>query len=122
MLQADYLAGDINHALATMCGLTDEPDPVRWKKNNDGVRDRMKPPFVAREPRGSMMPKADNYECWTTEAARALSSSVTIIIMVVMVVMVVMPPITPEGPERRPDHEASPVIVVVMVMMMMMIG
>jgi hypothetical protein len=43
MLKADYSAGDIYHALAVMCGLTDEPDPVCWKKTNNGVRDRMKP-------------------------------------------------------------------------------
>jgi hypothetical protein len=43
MLQADYLAGDIYHSLAVMCGLTDNPDPVQWKKANNGVRDRMKP-------------------------------------------------------------------------------
>jgi hypothetical protein len=30
----DYRAGDIYHALAQMCGLTDDPDPIRWKKNN----------------------------------------------------------------------------------------
>lgn len=43
MLKADYLAGDIYHSLALMCGLTDDPDPVHWKKVNGGVRDRMKP-------------------------------------------------------------------------------
>ncbi|WMT76066.1 DNA polymerase [Bradyrhizobium sp. Ash2021] len=43
MLKADYLAGDIYHALAVMCGLADDPDPVRWKKANRAVRDRMKP-------------------------------------------------------------------------------
>ena len=43
MLQADYLAGDIYHSLAVMCGLTNETDPVRWKNENGGVRDRMKP-------------------------------------------------------------------------------
>jgi hypothetical protein len=43
MLKADYLAGDIYHALAVMCGLTDDPDPIRWKKTNRAMRDRMKP-------------------------------------------------------------------------------
>jgi hypothetical protein len=43
MLKADYLAGDIYHALAIMCGLTEDPDPVRWKANNRAMRDRMKP-------------------------------------------------------------------------------
>jgi hypothetical protein len=43
MLQADYLAGDIYHSLAVMCGLTNEADPVRWKEENGGTRNRMKP-------------------------------------------------------------------------------
>ena len=30
----DYLAGDVYHALAKFCGLTDEPDPQRWKRTN----------------------------------------------------------------------------------------
>jgi DNA polymerase I len=42
VLRQDYEAGDIYHALAVMCGLTDDPDPVRWKKNNKEVRQRMK--------------------------------------------------------------------------------
>jgi len=42
-LMADYLGGDIYLPLAVMCGLTNETDPVRWKKTNNGVRDRMKP-------------------------------------------------------------------------------
>jgi DNA polymerase I len=29
-----YKAGDVYHALARMCGLTDDPDPECWKKNN----------------------------------------------------------------------------------------
>jgi DNA polymerase I-like protein with 3'-5' exonuclease and polymerase domains len=29
--------------LAKLCGLTDDPDPVRWKKANPEVRQRMKP-------------------------------------------------------------------------------
>jgi hypothetical protein len=41
-LKADYLGGDIYHALALMCGLTKDPDPVHWKNNNPDVRDRMK--------------------------------------------------------------------------------
>jgi hypothetical protein len=39
----DYLSGDSYHALAKMCGLTDDPDPIRWKEQNRAVRDRMKP-------------------------------------------------------------------------------
>jgi DNA polymerase I len=41
-LITDY-AGDIYHALARLCGLTDDPDPVRWKRDNREQRDRMKP-------------------------------------------------------------------------------
>ena len=37
----DY-GGDIYHALALMCGLTDDPDPAHWKKHNRAQRDRMK--------------------------------------------------------------------------------
>ena len=39
----DYLGGDIYHALALLCGLTNDPDPIRWKKFNRTQRDRMKP-------------------------------------------------------------------------------
>jgi DNA polymerase I-like protein with 3'-5' exonuclease and polymerase domains len=39
----DYAAGDIYHALARLCGLTNDPDPIRWKKNNPTLRNRMKP-------------------------------------------------------------------------------
>jgi len=39
----DYGGGDIYHALALMCGLADDPDPIRWKKNNPAMRNRMKP-------------------------------------------------------------------------------
>ena len=39
----DYAADDIYHALARLCGLTDDPDPIRWKKNNPAMRNRMKP-------------------------------------------------------------------------------
>jgi DNA polymerase-1 len=42
-LKADYAGGDVYHALARMCGLTDEVDPGVWKKNNRAQRDRMKP-------------------------------------------------------------------------------
>jgi DNA polymerase I len=42
-LMKDYAAGDIYHALARMCGLTNEPDPIRWKELNRPQRDRMKP-------------------------------------------------------------------------------
>jgi DNA polymerase I len=41
-LKADYLGGDVYHALALMCGLTTDPDPVHWKNENPGMRDRMK--------------------------------------------------------------------------------
>ena len=33
-LKRDYAAGDIYHALARMCGLTNEPDRFRWKKSD----------------------------------------------------------------------------------------
>jgi hypothetical protein len=42
-LTADYLAGDIYHALALLCGITTEPDPIKWKRENRSQRDRMKP-------------------------------------------------------------------------------
>jgi hypothetical protein len=41
-LIADYLAGDINHALALMCGITSDADPIKWKKENPEQRNRMK--------------------------------------------------------------------------------
>jgi hypothetical protein len=41
-LKADYLSGDVYHALARMCGLTNDPDRVRWKKQYPDVRNRMK--------------------------------------------------------------------------------
>jgi hypothetical protein len=41
-LMHDYAAGDIYHALARRCGLTDDPDPENWKKHNAGQRQRMK--------------------------------------------------------------------------------
>jgi DNA polymerase I len=37
----DY-GGDIYHALARMCGLTKEPDPIKWKKGQPQARQRMK--------------------------------------------------------------------------------
>jgi DNA polymerase-1 len=41
-LKEDYLSGDIYHALARMCGLTDEPNYKKWKKDDPSTRDRMK--------------------------------------------------------------------------------
>jgi hypothetical protein len=38
----DYQSGDIYHALARMCGLTDDPDPAHWKATNPAQRQRMK--------------------------------------------------------------------------------
>jgi DNA polymerase I len=42
-LMHDYHAGDVYHALANLCGLTNDPDPIRWKKENPAMRQRMKP-------------------------------------------------------------------------------
>ena len=42
-LMADYLGGDVYYALAKLCGLTDDPNPIHWKKNNPAMRQRMKP-------------------------------------------------------------------------------
>jgi hypothetical protein len=42
-LMAAYRSGDIYHALALVCGITDDPDPAHWKKNNPDQRQRMKP-------------------------------------------------------------------------------
>ena len=39
----DYLAGDVYHALARLCGLTNDPDPIHWKATQREQRDRMKP-------------------------------------------------------------------------------
>jgi hypothetical protein len=36
-------AGDIYHALAKLCGLTNEPNPQRWKRDQSEQRERMKP-------------------------------------------------------------------------------
>ena len=41
-LMRDYAAGDVYHALALMCGLTDDPDPKHWKEHNKPMRQRMK--------------------------------------------------------------------------------
>jgi hypothetical protein len=43
VLRQEYESGDVYHALARMCGLTSDPDPVRWKTSNRAQRDRMKP-------------------------------------------------------------------------------
>jgi DNA polymerase I len=42
-LMEDYSRGDVYHALARLCGLTNETNPAIWKKNNRSMRDRMKP-------------------------------------------------------------------------------
>ena len=42
-LMADYRGGDVYHALARLCGLTDDPDPKRWKTAQPRQRQRMKP-------------------------------------------------------------------------------
>jgi hypothetical protein len=41
-LKNDYSAGDVYYALAKLCGLTQDPDPVRWKSENQAMRQRMK--------------------------------------------------------------------------------
>jgi DNA polymerase-1 len=41
-LMRDYAGGDIYHALAKMCGLTDNPDRVNWKEQRPEQRQRMK--------------------------------------------------------------------------------
>ena len=38
-----YRGGDVYHALAVLCGLTAETDPIRWKREQRPMRDRMKP-------------------------------------------------------------------------------
>src|SRR5262249_42696410 len=38
-----YRSGDVYHALAVLCGLTIETDPIRWKREQRPMRDRMKP-------------------------------------------------------------------------------
>ena len=42
-LMTDYASGDIYHALAKLCGFTNDPDPLHWKKTNPAMRNRMKP-------------------------------------------------------------------------------
>jgi len=42
-LMNDYRAGDVYHALAKLCGLTNDADPQHWKKENPAMRQRMKP-------------------------------------------------------------------------------
>jgi DNA polymerase family A len=42
-LMTDYASGDIYHALARLCGLTNDPDPIHWRKHNSAMRQRMKP-------------------------------------------------------------------------------
>ena len=41
-LMEAYRGGDVYHALALMCGITQDPDPQRWKKENPTMRQRMK--------------------------------------------------------------------------------
>jgi hypothetical protein len=41
-LMRDYSSGDIYHALARMCRLTDDPNPITWKREHPAVRQRMK--------------------------------------------------------------------------------
>jgi hypothetical protein len=41
-LKRDYATGDIYHAIAHRFGFTNDPDRVRWKKNNVDMRNRMK--------------------------------------------------------------------------------
>jgi len=41
-LMEDYASGDIYHALAQMCGLTNDTDIRRWKDENSGQRQQMK--------------------------------------------------------------------------------
>jgi hypothetical protein len=43
VLREEYESGDVYHALARLCGLTNDPDPRRWKQANPAQRDRMKP-------------------------------------------------------------------------------
>ena len=41
-LMTAYSSGDVYHALALMCGLTDDRDVKHWKANNKAMRNRMK--------------------------------------------------------------------------------
>jgi hypothetical protein len=42
-LKHDYGEGDVYYGLAKMCGLTQDPDVKRWKKEQPAMRERMKP-------------------------------------------------------------------------------
>jgi DNA polymerase-1 len=42
-LKTAYTSGDIYHALAQMCGLTNDQNVARWKREHPDVRARMKP-------------------------------------------------------------------------------
>ncbi len=41
-LMSAYNDGDVYHALAKMCGLTQDNDKARWKRDNPAQRQRMK--------------------------------------------------------------------------------
>ena len=41
-LMEAYRSGDVYHALARVCGLTNDPEPKRWKTQNPAMRNRMK--------------------------------------------------------------------------------
>jgi DNA polymerase I len=41
-LIGDYRGGDVYHALALLCGLTTDTDPLRWKREHPDMRQRMK--------------------------------------------------------------------------------
>jgi hypothetical protein len=41
-LMEHYASGDIYHALARLCGFTNDPDPLHWKNANPAMRQRMK--------------------------------------------------------------------------------
>jgi DNA polymerase I len=41
-LMRDYQTGDVYYALAKLCGLANDPDQRRWKRENPDVRQRMK--------------------------------------------------------------------------------
>jgi DNA polymerase I len=41
-LMDDYRGGDVYHALARLCGLTNDDNVKRWKAENPGLRQRMK--------------------------------------------------------------------------------
>ena len=62
----DY-AGDIYHALAKLCGLTDEPDPQRWKSDHPEQRERMKPLQLGVKRHGRALlgtrPRSPSFDC-----------------------------------------------------------